>query len=615
MWIRTPRELQKDKILIQKIKIQVPAERKEWEEFTDHWLSSRKDNKDYLLGTWGIAKKAKEVDVRAIYSIFKSLESIFFMDKRKAVFSSDNIYSHIANLFNDMAEYDYPRMKKHIYDWKQLCDGLIYSVWVKRIKSWNKEKNLPILESLDSCACIFDSRELLDGTNRRYFGVKKEVSVKSLQKGQSEWKYFDLWVHLTSKDYARKKVDVVYFYTIIDEIPYLTTWLGNNKLIGIAEFPKELAGSFGVSVFRPFPLPTNEGMVSSWGTDLIELGASYQNLLKQQLNLLLKQASIDAYGEDRLVNMDVWIDIDELARPSIMPKNIPVEDLNGVNLDDVISVVPRWPAQTKAENSMVMLRDVMQESTWVTEQVQGLVPDKNMTKWENQNIQQNANMRFSTISGFLLLSEESFWRDYVSFNRIHFTGAKNVTLKRKHKNYYSIITRKDITSKQFLDFTVTVESRIEKQRKDQKKFQTHLQLIPFSQQYFWRYGSIVAQRELWELAGEDRETVLSRFPETSDERIARMQLVKLDRNKKVDAPKPGEDHEVFKQIFSSGIPTPENMKNIAIREMLLAIAPRVQEVDNSNAQNLQNITQAQLGNIQSRENANQISSNQDVNAI
>jgi hypothetical protein len=37
----------------------------------------------------------------------------------------------------------------------------------------------------------------------------------------------------------------------------------------------------------------------------VELGASYQEYIKNQLILLLKQASVDAYGEDRLVNMDV----------------------------------------------------------------------------------------------------------------------------------------------------------------------------------------------------------------------------------------------------------------------------------------------------------------------
>jgi hypothetical protein len=56
--------------------------------------------------------------------------------------------------------------------------------------------------------------------------------------------------------------------------------------------------------------------------------------------------------------------------------------LQGANLNNVIAPIPRQQAQTKAENSISIARDIMQESTGVTEQVQGLLPDKNMTKGE-----------------------------------------------------------------------------------------------------------------------------------------------------------------------------------------------------------------------------------------
>jgi nicotinic acid phosphoribosyltransferase len=66
------------------------------------------------------------------------------------------------------------------------------------------------------------------------------------------------------------------------------------------------------------------------------------------------------------------------------------------------------------------------------------------------------------------------------FYRYCFSGEKNISIKNKYATDYYVITRKDIYSKDFIDFNVVVESRAEKQAKNSTIFNKMTVLLPFS---------------------------------------------------------------------------------------------------------------------------------------
>jgi hypothetical protein len=71
-------------------------------------------------------------------------------------------------MINELAELEYRKMGKDKADFIKLTNGLKYGVGITRIKTWDKEKNLPVTESIDPRTALFDPQEFY-GESRRYF--------------------------------------------------------------------------------------------------------------------------------------------------------------------------------------------------------------------------------------------------------------------------------------------------------------------------------------------------------------------------------------------------------------------------------------------------------------
>ena len=568
-----------------------------WKNYFDKYLADKKDNDKYLLEK----KSTEKVHVRSLFSMLQNLYSIFVIDERKVSFIASNYeWENITKMYNKLAEYDYIFMNKSAFDFMKVYYWFIYWIWATRIVGWDKEENIPILESVNTMSLILDPDEIIKGSKRRFIWVKKKIPLEILK--NDPW-FFDLW-QISTEQEKLKEIDVYYHYTRYEDEVYLTAWLWESpeKLIKIEKFSKKsgLWNTFGFSLFIPWS-------IWNWQVwDLIELGSEYQIMMSQITNLMLIQAKKDV----------LWEDIEFLAKPwTPWGRNIPIELEEWQVLSNAILQLPKEQPSHQATQGLQMLENLKQEATWISPITQWMVSDQNMTKWEVQTLQANANMKFSLVMTFLIKSDKEFWTTWQAFYRQYFDGTKNIVLDYKHKTEYYEITRKDL-GWEFTAWAVRIEAKSEINRRKKEKHQNMLAIMPNIIPMMSEENQKWFTRNLMEVAGFEKEEALAYLPESPDEILAKQDLEKLNSGLEPSEPQIWQKHEIFEHIFMQAIPSDIVSKAIAERRIL-----RMQEAQEQaqapqeqwNFNNMQNISQAQtMSKILNEDTGDNLYTNQDI---
>lgn len=571
-------------------------------------MAHKKENDKYILEQ----KSNKKIHVRSIFSMLQNLYSIFVIDERKVSFIASNYeWEYITRMYNKLAEYDYRAMNKRDFDFVKVFHWFCFWLWATRIKSWDKDKNIPVLESIHPMSLYIDPDEFIKWEKRKFIGCKKKIKIKELK--QEKW-YFDIPYNYDED----KEVEIYHHYTKIDDKILFTTWLWEwpNKLIKIKEFDEKsgLIENFWFSIFTPWN-------IGNWQlADLIELWAEYQIMLSQITNLMLIQAKKDVLWEDRIVDTNK-IDIEFLTMWTPWGRNIPAELEPGENLANVIYQIPKEQPSHRAPEGINLLEQLKQESTGISPISQWIVSDKSMTKWEAQMLQANVNMKFSLIMSFLLKSDEQFWISWQLFYKAYFNWNKNIVLDNKYKTEYYTITNKDIKVGEFIAWTVNIKSTSEIKKQKEGKLQKMLATMPNLLPYMEKENQILFMRRICELSDIPDDEIELYLPESIDEIKAKIDLERLNRWLEASPPELGENHKVFERIFRQWIPNKQNSIALAQRRQLILEenmyrqneAPQWEAI-NSNMKSMQNISQAMATSqlLQNDNPQNKIISNQDI---
>lgn len=576
-----------------------------WQKYFDKYLSDKKDNDKYILEK----KSSTKVHVRSIFSMLQNLYSIFVIDERKVSFIASNYeWEQITKMYNKLAEYDYAKMNKTAFDFAKVYNWFIFGIWATRIAGWDKEENMPILESVNTMSLILDPDEIIKGSKRRFIWVKKKIPLQTLKNDKN---FFDLW-QISSEQEKLKEIEVYYHYTRYENEVYLTAWLWDNptKLIKVEKFSKKsgLWDTFWFSLFIPWN-------IGNWQvSDLIELWSEYQIMMSQITNLMLIQAKKDVLWEDRLVNVNK-IDIEFLSKSwSPGGRNIPVELEEWEVLWNVLMQLPKEQPSHQAPQIMNSMEQLKQEATGISPIFQGQVSDVSMTKWEVQTLQANANMKFSLVMTFLIRSDREFWLTWQAFYRQYFDWTKNIVLDYKHKTEYFEITRKDLWW-EFTAWAVRIEAKSEITKKKKERHQNMLAIMPNILPMMSEENQKAFTRNLMEVAGFEYEETISYIPESPDEIQAKIDLERLNRGLEASEPKIWQKHEIFERIFTQAIPSDNVAKAIAERRALRMSEGQTAEmpVAPENLWNMQNISQAQtMSKILNENNWQNLLTNADI---
>lgn len=575
-----------------------------WKNYFDKYLANKKENDKYILEQ----KTNTKVHVRSIFSMLQNLYSIFVIDERKVNFIASNYEGeNITKMYNKLAEYDYIKMNKTAFDFIKVYYGFIFGIWATRIAGWNKEENIPILESVNTMSLILDPDEIKKWSKRRFIWVKKKIPLQTLK---SDKNFFDIW-QISSEQEKLKEIDVYYHYTRFEDEVYLTAWLWESpeKLIKVEKFSKKsgLWDTFWFSLF----IPWNIWNWQVW--DLIELWSEYQIMMSQITNLMLIQAKKDVLWEDRIVNVNK-IDIEFLSK-SWTPwwRNIPVELEEWEVLGNVIMQLPKEQPSHQAPQGLQMLENLKQEATGISPIFQGQVSDVSMTKWEVQTLQANANMKFSLVMTFLIRSDKEFWMTWQAFYRQYFDWTKNIVLDYKHKTEYFEITRKDL-GWEFTAWAVRIEAKSEITKRKKERHQNMLAIMPNIMPFMSEENQKAFTRNLMEVAGFEKEEAENYIPETGDEIQAKEDLERLNQGLQASEPKIWQKHEIFERIFSQAIPGENVAKAIAKRRALRKTEwQQTIQGQEQNFWNMQNISQAQtMSKILNEDTGQNLLTNADI---
>lgn len=596
----------------QELKKTIPEELKKiikeqyeiWRNYFNNFLAYKKWNDKYILER----KSDDRVHIRSIFSILQNLYSIFVIDERKVSFFWSNIqWEDITRAYNRLAEYDYKAMNKTDFDFVKVYYWFIFWIWATRIAGWNKEENMPELEAVNSMWLILDPAEIIHKTKRRFIWISKKIATEKIT--TQNW-FFDIW-QIDDKQKKLEEIEIYHHYTRYNEKVYLTTWLWEwcDKLIKVEEFSKNsgLWENFWFSLFTPWP-------IWNWQLwDLIELWVEYQKMLSQIINLMLLQAKKDVLWEDRLVNVNK-VDIENFSKWTPGGRNIPVELEEWEALNNVLMQIPKEQWSQKASEAISIAEQLKQEATWVSPITQWMVSDQNMTKWEVQTLQANANMKFSLVMTFLIKSDIQFWMTWQAFYRQYFDWTKNIFLDNKFKPEYYQIKRKDLWNN-FTVWAVVIKATSEINREKREKYQKMLAIMPNIVQFMSEENQKAYVRNLLTLSWFEKEEAESYIPEWPDEILARIDLERLNRWLDPSEPELGQKHEIFERIFMTAIPSEKVAKAIAERRMLRitegqqAMQPEIE----NNMTNMQNISQAQtMSKILNEDNWQNLITNQDI---
>lgn len=597
----------------QELKKTIPEELKKiikeqyeiWRNYFNNFLAYKKWNDKYILER----KSDDRVHIRSIFSILQNLYSIFVIDERKvSFFWSDIQWEDITRAYNRLAEYDYKAMNKTDFDFVKVYYWFIFWIWATRIAGWNKEENMPELEAVNSMWLILDPAEIIHKTKRRFIWISKKIATEKIT--TKNW-FFDIW-QIDDKQKKLEEIEIYHHYTRYNEKVYLTTWLWEwcDKLIKVEEFSKNsgLWENFWFSLFTPWP-------IWNWQLwDLIELWVEYQKMLSQIINLMLLQAKKDVLWEDRLVNVNK-VDIENFSKWTPGGRNIPVELEEWEALNNVLMQIPKEQWSQKASEAISIAEQLKQEATWVSPITQWMVSDQNMTKWEVQTLQANANMKFSLVMTFLIKSDIQFWMTWQAFYRQYFDWTKNIFLDNKFKPEYYQIKRKDLWNN-FTVWAVVIKATSEINREKREKYQKMLAIMPNIVQFMSEENQKAYVRNLLTLSWFEKEEAESYIPEWPDEILARIDLERLNRWLDPSEPELGQKHEIFERIFMTAIPSEKVAKAIAERRMLRVTEWQQTaqwETPMENMTNMQNISQAQtMSKILNEDNWQNLITNQDI---
>ena len=576
-----------------------------WRNYFNNFLAYKKWNDKYILER----KSDDRVHIRSIFSILQNLYSIFVIDERKvSFFWSDIQWEDITRAYNRLAEYDYKAMNKTDFDFVKVYYWFIFWIWATRIAGWNKEENMPELEAVNSMWLILDPAEIIHKTKRRFIWISKKIATEKIT--TQNW-FFDIW-QIDDKQKKLEEIEIYHHYTRYNEKVYLTTWLWEwcDKLIKVEEFSKNsgLWENFWFSLFTPWP-------IWNWQLwDLIELWVEYQKMLSQIINLMLLQAKKDVLWEDRLVNVNK-VDIENFSKWTPGGRNIPVELEEWEALNNVLMQIPKEQWSQKASEAISIAEQLKQEATWVSPITQWMVSDQNMTKWEVQTLQANANMKFSLVMTFLIKSDIQFWMTWQAFYRQYFDWTKNIFLDNKFKPEYYQIKRKDLWNN-FTVWAVVIKATSEINREKREKYQKMLAIMPNIVQFMSEENQKAYVRNLLTLSWFEKEEAESYIPEWPDEILARIDLERLNRWLDPSEPELGQKHEIFERIFMTAIPSEKVSKAIAERRMLRVTEWQQTaqwETPMENMTNMQNISQAQtMSKILNEDNWQNLITNQDI---
>jgi len=570
---------------------------------TKNWKTDVMDiNKEYLF-----AKPDEDrVKIRKIWNNLTIRKSIFLWDELQVTNIPMNwvLGQEVADNCNKVFEANFKTMNIRQKYEEVLDDDALTGVWVLAVDGWNNHSQEPIVSYIDSRLTYPDPKNWI-GNNMRFFWtllrkslyelkadeaydterickleISKSTEIDRVDRANNNVKGFtytdddskdsvDIYNHITIFKGSEDEENNLYLVTLDNA---RDTILRVVKMRALTENEKADPSkiSLWVQLFRGKPIKWSY----AWASLVDEIG-QYQDLETLLTNLQIQQAKVAALGGKTYIDGRLGLDIDAVASESaawdIIPFTSTDSNINAVNW---IYQEPVKPTNPITSNTIQLMNQLTDEATNMGSLVQWQSLSGSQTKAEVQTLQQNINQIISLMSSNYMESLKWLWED------VYKSYAANMSPQRK--KCIVVVDDNNKTNsywfkkKEFIDDTgelyILVKSKSQENTKKKQDFAVLLSVIWTLKQSVkpWSTQDIIINRMLVEksgIRGLEAETI---HPLTRDEREAydNVELLNLDVELKTK-PEAWEDHNVFIQIYKTGLDTKARDNAIALREEIL----------------------------------------------
>lgn len=394
------------------------------------------------------------ININMVSNTIDSLISWSYIDEPQVKFISRDQFleNEQADNLNYMFRFDSKEQDYQQLDYQVQRDRYFFGLWIKYRHWFDLTKKCPIFYAVNPMTAIFDPTPTLIGkfnaNQYKYFGFTMTDSLFNLKNDPQydKWKLSELLRSIIDKDVELMKqaisisdntnyvcedlllnasVTIYHHFTIYEWKKYLVTTDADKKLIlrmkAIEPVLKEEKKD-PTLIWRPFAFyfykPERWKVMWVSVPDLLDDKEEAKTIL---LNASLIKARVEAMWWKFIVNSRYITDPKEILKPTSWTQYIFTNDKlqQGESLWNVMQELPT--SQIKQD---VMTMSSMLEREWIMDTKQDkmqmwIVPDKTMTKWEQQSVQANANMLSSLNMKTYLWGEYDFaflrWRTYQEY--------------------------------------------------------------------------------------------------------------------------------------------------------------------------------------------------------
>lgn len=380
-------------------------------------------------------KDQDKIGVNTIYSIMQLWLAIRYSDETSVIVMPRKFWDEeYADNLTDLAKYDFDEMWLKVLNYQRDWDMQFTWVGIRRNRWRDDIKWVPVTDVADPLTWIPDPYgnfynpfrfhyfevEILKSemTEERWFdeSIVNDLTPAKLQERQTNESYRDDATGLqtpsedTSQDFYISCYDG---YTYENGKLYIVTVTGNMqeilRKVEVKPVTKEEKKSKRIDMRTQVNLTWFSPTRDCFWVSLLDLIEDKQTANSILANLRLIDAKFSTFGQMNLVNTDMVKNTADLLKPSINTKWIGVNAGNN-SLSNAVYPVPRQNIMADSYNVSAELSRQIQLDTGISENTLWVPTTKNMTLWESQQIQANANIRLALWISVSNWWEEDFWK-------------------------------------------------------------------------------------------------------------------------------------------------------------------------------------------------------------
>ena len=533
-------------------------------------------------------KDPSKVSVSTSYSTIQALIATSYLDGMSVEFVEREFTdASKAQTWTKVAEFDNEEMwmeeKNYVISW----DKFFHWVWIILFDWWDKVRNCPIANYHDPMTRIPDPKGWLKAENFRRMWFQSLTTWDWMENNEFE----NIERFITSADFEFymfnpfnklppnseqdtnediKNRYVYYHYTTINWDKYQIATNYDMDVIGrMVKIEEVLKSEKDVksTTLRPITLKYfRPERHNPYWTSVMDLVEDKQRAKSRLLNLAIAKTTRGSLWGHRIYDKWKIPNRNDLAWLTEEPKLIginlnPNESLANVITETQFAQVPQdnFNVQEAIDYQVRLATGIDPLTIWISSPWA-------LTATESQQIQENANLILWLGNKIANWWEKDFWIKWYKMYKQHFSGKKIVRLVNPLTTNIIQLSKEDLNTK--YDPDVTIKSKSELDKKNQKIIQFLTWIVPFLQQEWWfayKYGL----RKLITMQWIDIDESKVLVPEMSEEIEAMMQLELLNRWEELwPVTEINQDHDAYISIYKQAMDTPAKYK--AIQWRLLA---------------------------------------------